>query len=183
MARKKAVEETAVEEKPRRPKLFKVKSKTGSSLHIVTTNPLVPLNSPQYGFEIPWNRFALVGKEWQENPYLLDAIERGDVEVDESPGLPTPAAEMPTEFSAEHREWLKALLYGPYNSGFKQLLTDWRSAGAVKKDRSRIGMLSDKVLPVCIAARRLEATIQNRPELLDDLSKVIQFVQNAEWDK
>jgi len=159
----------------------------GSSYFIPNTDPHVATNSPFSGLEIPWNRWGLIPDAWRDNPYLLDLIDLGNIEedkgieVEEGSGILKKELEISNDLPNEHREWLKALLYGPYNEGFKAHLKDWRSK-SLARDPGRAHTLQDSVLPVMQTLLKLEPTVQNRTDLIKDAKTVIKFIKNKEWE-
>jgi hypothetical protein len=188
MARRKVQSEETKQELPTRKKSLKGRSKMGSSYFIPNTDPHVAPNSPFSGLEIPWNRWGLIPDEWRDNPYLLDLIDLGNtkekegIEVEEGVGLLKRELVISADLPNEHKEWLKALLYGPYTEGFKTHLKDWHSKGKGRLDPNRVYVLENSVLPVMQTLLKLEPTMQNRADIIRDAKAVVKFIKDREWE-
>jgi hypothetical protein len=166
-------------------KRFKViQSKTGSDF----TFPTKMVDGAPKSLTAPWDRAALLPDEFQNDPYILDAAEKGQVEISDADKIPTGPLPFPKEVDDDPilKGFATALLYGAYTDQLKSYSKDWTNKRLAEQGNrgapARINSLRNRVLPLVRCIITLEKKLQNRADVLSDMKRVEKFITGKEWE-
>ena len=159
---------------------FKViRSVTGSDL----TFPSKMVDGMMKSLTAKWDQDIFLPPEFENDPYVRDAEAKGQVKIGEAERIPTGPKPLPDSLDSTSKGWLTQLLYGAYDERMKSFLTDWANPtfprGANKS--ARITDLMDRILPLVKYAIQYEQEMRNRSDVLADLNKVEDFIENEGW--
>jgi len=161
--------------------ILKARSKTGSSIFIISTDPYLESNSPHNTLEIHWAKWVRVPDNWRDNPYLESYHKRNQIELDDSPGMPEPAIQFPEFVKRNLTEFLRALIYGPYDNVMRERLEGMRNTAELKNAPHLQDQIESDLRPLMEAVLEVEPKVQNRSEVLEEAQRIIDWIDSGQW--
>jgi hypothetical protein len=175
------VEAEVVEPRTRKAKkqIKVARSKTGSDI----TFPSIMVDGLLKSLTVPWDREIFLPPEFEQDPYVLDAEEKGEIAIETASRMPTAPDPLPQDLDSAAKGWLEQLTRGPYTEQLKTHLKDWRNPRFPDRTnrKGRMNELTNRILPLVKYAVQYEKKLQNREEVLKDLMAVADFIEDEGW--
>jgi hypothetical protein len=157
-----------------------VRSTTGGDYHI----PTVSNETFEKNLRVPFDKYEPIPVGWEGNRWLVEAIDKGIIEVVESETKPD-SVELPSNLDGADRQYLMALLYGQAKEdqrrAYLDQFRDWRSGNLAFRDHLRQSTLRERVRPILASFIELEPRMQNRGDLISEARKTIEFIEKEAW--
>jgi len=155
-----------------------IRSLTGSDYHFPT---LIP-NAVKVNLTAPFDKWEYMPNEWEDNLYVQTALEKEQVEIVKSKLAPDPVIEIPDSLENADREFVRAVLFGPFTDQIKANFEGLRNKKETRSNPTRAQRLTDRYAPMIRVLMQLEQKSRNRPEVVSECKSVLQFVEKQEWN-